>query len=63
MSYEAFCTKINNIAKLSGSIASFSKEDGRHIARCSDGVTIVGNSECTNVLVKWGSGHTAHAVI
>ena len=38
-------------------------EDGRHIARCSDGVTIIGNVSCPRVLVKWGSGHSAYADI
>ena len=63
MSYDVFKERVKGLAKRSGSKVSFSHEDGKHIARCSDGVTIVGNKFCPNVLVKWGSGHTAHATI
>lgn len=63
MSYEVFCRRVSAIVKRTGAKARFSREDGKHIARCTDGVTIIGNSECRNVLVKWGSGHTAFAAI
>ena len=63
MSYDVFKERVKGIVKRSGSKVSFSHENGKHIARCSDGVTIVGNKYCPNVLVKWGSGHTAYANI
>ncbi len=61
--YDVFCKRITDIAKQAGERVRFFKEDGKHIARCSGGITIIGNSDCPNVLVKWGSGHTASAVI
>ena len=63
MSFEVFCKRVSEIAKRTGSKVRFFKEDERHIARCTDGVTIVGNSGCKSVYVKWGDGHTAHAYI
>ncbi len=63
MSFEVFCNRVDRIAKRAGSDVRFSREDGCHIAECSDGVTIIGNSECRNVMVKWGSGHTALVTI
>lgn len=63
MSYNAFCKRVSDIVKRTGAKVKFSREDGKHVARCSDGVTIVGNSECPKVLVRWGSGHTAIACI
>ena len=63
MSYEVFCKRVSDVVKLAGSRVRFFREDGKHIAKCSDGVIIVGNSECPKVLVKWGSGHTAFTVI
>ena len=63
MSYDVFCKRVADIVRQTGARVRFFNEDGKHIARCSDGVTIVGNSSCPNVLVKWGSGHTASAVI
>lgn len=63
MSYAVFQEKVSGLVKKSGSKVRFSHEDGRHIARCSDGVVIIGNILCPNVLVKWGSGHSAYAVI
>lgn len=63
MSYDVFQEQIKGLVKCSGSKVSFSHEDGKHIARCSNGVTIVGNTICPKVLVKWGSGHTAYAKI
>lgn len=63
MSYEVFCKRVSDVAKRTGAKARFYREDGKHIAKCTDGVTIIGNSECPNVLVKWGSGHTALACI
>lgn len=63
MSYEVFCKQVSDIVRRTGANAKFFKEDGKHVAHCTDGVTIIGNSECPNVLVKWGSGHMAIATI
>ena len=63
MSYDVFCKRVNDVVKRAGSAVKFSREGKKHIARCSDGVTIIGSSECTRVFIKWGSGHTAYAVI
>lgn len=63
MSYQAFIERVSRFVRAAGSKATFSHEDGKHIARCADGVTIVGNAVCSKVLVKWGSGHTAYAFI
>lgn len=63
MSYQAFIERVSGFVKASGSKARFSHEDGKHIARCADGVIIVGNTIADRVLVRWGSGHTAYATI
>lgn len=63
MSYDVFKERVKGLVNRSGSAVRFSHEDGRHIARCSDGVTIIGNVSCPRVLVKWGSGHSAYADI
>lgn len=63
MSYDVFKERVKGLVNRSGSAVWFSHEDGRHIARCSDGVTIIGNVSCPRVLVKWGSGHSAYADI
>lgn len=63
MSYNVFQQKVRGFAEKSGSSVSFRHENGKHIARCSNGVTIIGNISCLQVWVKWGSGHTALASI
>ena len=63
MPYKTFCKRVSALVNRTGASAQFSHRDGRHIARCSDGVMIIGNSVCDRVLVKWGSGHTAYANI
>lgn len=63
MSYEDFRIRVSDFVDRSGSKASFSHEDGIHIARCSNGVVITGNAYCIRVCVKWGSGHRAYATI
>lgn len=63
MSYEVFCNRVGDVVKRTGSSARFFHEDGKHIARCANGVTIIGNSESPRVFVKWGSGHAAYANI
>ena len=63
MPYQTFCKRVSALVNRTGASVKFAHKDGRHIARCSDGVTIVGNAVCDRVLVKWGSGHTAYANI
>ena len=65
MSYEVFCKRVNDVVKRNkiGGSVRFSRDEGKHIAECTDGVTIIGNSVSSRVLVKWGSGHTALATI
>lgn len=63
MSYESFRRRVSAIAKSTGSSVSFHHEDGKHIARCSGGVTITGNTYSPRVFVRWGSGHEASAII
>lgn len=66
MSYEVFQKRINALlrrVKDGGITVQFSHSDGRHFARFSDGTTIIGNSVTPKVMVKWGSGHAAHATI
>lgn len=51
MSYELFCSKINAICGRAGLSARFSHEDGRHIARISDGSIITANTVSTSVCI------------
>lgn len=37
------------------------RENGRHIASCSDGTKIIGSTSSLKVSVRWGSGHAAVA--
>jgi len=59
MSYEVFRRRVKKYLSKSKSHAIFVHEDGRHIARCMDGVTIIGNTVSELVTVKWGYGHSA----
>lgn len=62
MSYETFQKKVAGILeKVGGVTAVFNHEDGMHYALCSDGTTIVGNTQTIKFTVLWGSGHHAHA--
>lgn len=68
MSYESFQQKVNNLVKgMKGAKprVDFRHDDetGKHYANFSDGTTIIGNTIAKNVMVRWGSGHKAHAVI
>lgn len=63
MPYEVFCQKVSAITRRAGSSVRFHHEDGKHIASCSGGVTIVGNTLSRAVSVRWGSGHQARTVI
>lgn len=67
MSFDMFKTRVNAlIAKAGGGIGVdfvADTESGRMYANCSDGTTIIGNTRCLKVEVRWGSGHVAHAAI
>ncbi len=66
MSYESFQQHVNQLLSKLGNKkpnVRFSHEDGRHLARFSDGTMIVGNTTSLKVAVRWGSGHMAHATI
>ena len=65
MAYKTFQEKVNALIKRAGGKISvrFSNEDGKYFAHCSGGVTIISNSACPSVMVKWGSGHKAIATI
>lgn len=65
MSYEVFQNRCMDFLKKSGDDSSvvFHHDDGKFIARFSNGVKIIGNSVCTSLRVVWGSGHTAIARI
>lgn len=59
MSFEAFRS---GVRKKCGR-AEFKHEDGMHIALLPEGIRITGNAISTKVLVEWGSGHSAFAVL
>lgn len=67
MSFEAFVKHVNRIIeKAGGGIKvrfSNEPEDGKYIARCSDGTTITGYETCIKLSVRWGSGHVAMAAV
>lgn len=65
MSYRDFQIRVTaRLARSNtGITARFFNRDGKHIAKCSDGSTIIGNSTSYRVLVMWGSGHRAFATI
>lgn len=66
MSREVFQKKIYALLAKSNSTVSvkFIHEGETHVAKFSDGTSIIGNSLIPEkVLVKWGSGHRAMATI
>ena len=65
MSFDMFKSAVLRIAQSAGVSVDFStnEDTGKHIAKCSDGTTIIGNPTSMKVTVKWGSGHTAMATI
>lgn len=67
MSYEVFRQKVNALIRKAGSGInvrfSTDPEKGKHYANCSDGTTIIGNTTCLKVAVRWGSGHQSVAAI
>lgn len=66
MSYESFKSRVSAMMKRAG-IANvrFSNDNskGKFFANFPDGTTIIGNSACKRVEVRWGSGHKAMAAI
>lgn len=65
MSLDYFKSSVTALAERNGLSVDFSTDEdtGKHIAKCSDGTTIIGNPTSSKVTVKWGSGHTAMATI
>ena len=65
MSYKDFQERVLAIIdKAGGGILVWFDSDGsKHLANCSDGTTITGNSGSAKATVKWGSGHQAMAVL
>ena len=63
MKYEVFKKKVLDLVSKIGCSVSFRRVDGRYVAYCSDGTTIVGNQVSPSVCVKWGSGHSAIVAI
>lgn len=65
MSFESFCERVVTVFGISGDrgSVSFRREDGKHVARFSNGVRIVGNTVSRSVMVFWGSGHKARATL
>lgn len=64
MSYEVFCKKVYELLRALNMKARFIKtDDGRYIAKVSDGSTIIGNSVSLKVTLRWASGHQAMAEI
>ena len=61
MSFYDFQERVYSLLERVGGrvFADFSQEDGKHIARCSGGITMIGNAVSPKVTIKWGSGHTA----
>lgn len=65
MTYEIFKARVSRLCREQdpGTAPRFYTEDGQHVARCTGGITIIGNVECERVMVRWGSGHSALASI
>lgn len=56
MSYETFQSIIGSLVRKSGGISVdfHHTEEGKYIARVSDGTTITGNPDSMRVTVRWG---------
>lgn len=65
MSFLVFRRRVDGMIKKAGGGISVSyradRENGRHIAQCSDGTKIIGNTSSLRVSVRWGAGHAATA--
>lgn len=59
MAFEVFCNRVKGyMAAAEVETAEFFREDGKHIARLPDGITIMGNSVSRRLCVVW-NGHRA----
>ena len=67
MAFEVFKERVNALINRAGGdidvMFSTDTEKGKHLAKCSDGTTIIGSARNLNVTVNWGSGHQAMATI
>lgn len=68
MSYEVFQQRVNRLVNGMKGVRPtvnfrHDADSGKHYANFSDGTTIIGNTIAKNVMVKWGSGHSATANI
>jgi len=71
MAYEVFKERVIALVRKSNegvpaeecTKVQFRKANGRFYANCSDGTTIVGNSESVRIAVRFGSGHQAMATL
>ena len=65
MSFLVFRRRVEGMIKKAGGGISVSyradRENGRHIAQCSDGTKIIGSTSSLRVSVRWGAGHAAVA--
>lgn len=52
MSFGEFCNAVNQLCEASGVRAVFTRRDGKHIARTTDGMTITGNSVSRKLYVS-----------
>lgn len=60
MTYERFVERVLlKLANAGTTGVQFKHEDGKYIAKCACGVTIIGNAVSNRVGVRWGSGHYA----
>lgn len=63
MSYEKFQSLIGSLVKKSGggiSVDFRHTEDGKYMARVSDGTVITGNPSSMRVAVRWGGENRNH---
>lgn len=60
MAFEVFCNQVRDyMKKAEVKTVEFLREDGKHIARLPEGVTISGNTVSRRLCIEWGSGHRA----
>lgn len=63
MAYDVFESKMNGLAKASGTEVSCRTYKGNHRAKFSDGTVIFANNSSSKISVRWGSGHEAYASV
>jgi hypothetical protein len=61
MSYGVFERKVRT--RFGKDVLNIYHENGKHIARLSGDIRIIGNSIARSVSVMWGSGHSAIAAL